>query len=231
MVNTALGPRPARSASGRAMSPSRAALLETLQAQPDPTSLQALVTMTGLHANTVREHLDALIRRGLVTREQAPPSGRGRPGWLYRATHRGGEPERPEYAGLAATLAAVVTRTSPDPARDARAAGADWGRRLAQDAGAPDAPGPEAARRQVGRIFEQMGFEPESEDDGDATTMRLTRCPLLEAAHQNREVVCSVHLGIAEGAMEVYGEDGSGSELVPFAEPGACLLHLRPAPR
>ena len=69
------GPRPARTAGGRLLSPTRAALLETLQAQPEPTSLPALVAVTGLHANTVREHLDGLRRAGLVVRTPAPPSG------------------------------------------------------------------------------------------------------------------------------------------------------------
>jgi predicted ArsR family transcriptional regulator len=40
------------------MSRSRAALLETLQAQPEPTTLSGLVDATGLHPNTLREHLE-----------------------------------------------------------------------------------------------------------------------------------------------------------------------------
>lgn len=218
------GPRPARTPSGRRLSPTRTALLETLQAQPEPTSLPALVAVTGLHANTVREHLDGLLRSGLVSRRSAPPSGRGRPGWLYEATPHSEDDPRPEYAGLAAALAAVIVRTSPTPAEEARRAGVDWGRRLAHDAGAPEEEGAEAARRTVAGIFDDMGFAPEVDDD--ATELRLTRCPLLEAAHQHPEVVCAVHLGITEGALETYGAATDGVELLPFAEPGACVLRL-----
>ncbi|GAA1126225.1 helix-turn-helix transcriptional regulator [Nocardioides aquiterrae] len=218
-----MGPRPARTAGGRLVSPSRAALLETLQAQPEPTSLPALVAATGLHANTVREHLDGLRRSGLVARTPAPPSGRGRPGWLYAATPRSQEDPRPEYAGLAAALAAVIARTSPEPSEEARRAGADWGRRLAHDAGAAEG-GDAGARRQVTGIFEDMGFAPEP--DADDRELRLTRCPLLEAAHQQPDVVCAVHLGIAQGALETYGAPADGVELLPFVEPGACLLRL-----
>lgn len=224
VINSHLGPRPARPGRVRALSPSRARLLELLQDQADPVGLAALVARTGLHGNTVREHLDALTEEGLVERERARPSGRGRPGWLYRATGRSQDDPRPEYAGLAATLASVITRTSPDPTTEARHAGVDWGRRLAEETGAPSGSGAEAARRQVGRILDEMGFEPET--DASATTLRLTRCPLLEAAHQHPEVVCAVHLGIVDGALETYGEDGTRPELLPFAEPGACLLHL-----
>ena len=76
-----------------------------------------------------------------------------------------------------------------------------------------------------GRVVGFYGFEPEA--DATATTVRLTRCPLLEAAHRSPEVVCSVHLGLVSGALEEYGADPEGSDLVPFAEPGACLLHLQ----
>ena len=56
--------------------------------------------------------------------------------------------------------------------------------------------------------------------------VRLTRCPLLEAAHKYPDVVCGVHLGLAQGALEEYGAASDGTDLVPFAEPGACRLRL-----
>ena len=205
------------------MSTSRTRLLETLQAQPEPTTLAALVSASGLHANTVREHLEALERDGLVTREAATPTGRGRPAWLYEATGGTGQSE---YAGLAAALAATLHRTSPDPAADAEVAGAEWGRRLARDHGRPARDSLAAARREVVALLDEVGFAPEP--DARHTVVRLTRCPLLEAAHQHPDVVCGVHLGLVRGALEEYGADAAGTELRPFAEPGACLLRLGP---
>ena len=67
--------------------------------------------------------------------------------------------------------------------------------------------------------------------DARSSVVRLTRCPLLEAAHKYPDVVCGVHLGLAEGALEEYGADPEGTELLPFAEPGACRLHLMRRPR
>ncbi|WP_395656678.1 helix-turn-helix transcriptional regulator [Nocardioides sp.] len=224
-----LGPRPARTPSGRQLSPTRAALLETLQAQPQPTGVPALVAMTGLQANTLREHLDGLRSSGLVTREQAPASGRGRPGWLYSVTHRSYDDPRPEYAGLAATLAAVIARTDPHPEAAAREAGAEWGQRLARESGPPTADGDRAAREKVAEIFDDMGFAPQP--DGEVRELRLTRCPLLQAAHEMPGVVCSVHLGVAQGALEEYHHDAGGLELLPFVEPGACVLRLARAER
>jgi predicted ArsR family transcriptional regulator len=204
------------------MSASRAALLDLLEAQPEPTTLGALVSATGLHANTVREHLEALEREGLVTRTQAAPRGRGRPAWLYQAASPEQAPS--EYAGLASALAASLQRTSAHPEADAVAAGVDWGHQLAAGRGV-EAPSTAAgARRAVVALLDDIGFAPQPNERG--TVVRLTRCPLLEAAHKYPDIVCGVHLGLVRGALEEYGADPEGTDLLPFAEPGACRLHL-----
>ncbi|HEY9562485.1 MAG TPA: helix-turn-helix domain-containing protein [Nocardioides sp.] len=204
------------------MSPSRLGLLEQLRGQPEPTTLAALVRLSGLHTNTVREHLDALVADGLVRRERALPSGRGRPAWLYETT--GEEAATGEYAALASVLAASLAASTEDPARAGTEAGIAWGRRLARDRGAAESSGA-VAREEMVRLLDDLGFAPEA-DAAAPDLMRLTRCPLLEAAHQHPEVVCGVHLGIIEGAYAEHGVRSSGTELVPFAEPGACLLTL-----
>ncbi|NYD40740.1 helix-turn-helix transcriptional regulator [Nocardioides panaciterrulae] len=217
-----LGPRPARPASrpGRTTR-SRTALLELLEAQPEPTTLAALAASTRLHPNTVREHLEGLEAEGFVERHRAAPDGRGRPAWLYAAT---AAPASPEYAGLAVTLASAIHRTSPDPAEDAAVAGAAWGHDLARDHGRPDRTGAVAARREVVALLDEVGFAPEA--DARANQVRLTRCPLLEAAHRHPDVVCNVHLGLVRGALDEYDAPGAEVTLVPFAEPGACRLAM-----
>src|SRR3546814_12013795 len=78
------------------MSPSRLGLLEQLRGQPEPTTLAALVRLSGLHTNTVREPLDALVADGLVRRERALPPGPGRPAWLYWTTGEDAAPRSEE---------------------------------------------------------------------------------------------------------------------------------------
>ena len=209
---------------GRALSASRAAVLEVLIDAGAPATVADLERETTLHGNTLREHLDALVARGHARRVRSVPSGRGRPAWLYEAVEPAGAGGSPEYAGLAATLAAHLHRTSENPQRDAVAAGQDWGHELARKAGAPDGAGPVAARRKVVAILEEVGFAPEADDR--ATTARLTRCPLLETAKAYPDVVCGVHLGIVRGALEEYGADTDRTDLRPFSEPGACRLDL-----
>ena len=181
------------------------------------------MSITGLHGNTVREHLEALVRAGLVRRERAEPNGRGRPAWLYDATS---EESTSEYAGLAAALAASIARTSRHPGEDAAAAGEAWGHELVRDR-AEAAEDPVAARDAVLGLLDDLGFDPR-QDPQAPSRVRLARCPLLAAAHRHPEVVCGVHLGLVRGALEEHGADPAGTDLVPFAEPGACLLVVPP---
>lgn len=214
------GPLPSAPSAG--LSPAVAGVLDQLVHQSEPVTIGALADLTGLHGNTVREHLDTLVDAGFARREQAPSKGRGRPAWLYSAVSEPSTSASPEYAGLAAALAAHINRTSSSPTEDAIAAGTAWGRELAADA-VPSG-STTKARREVVRLLEEIGFAPKA--DARDAVVKLTRCPLLEAAHQHPEIVCGVHLGIVRGALEKHGGDPARSDLVAFAEPGACRLDM-----
>lgn len=208
----------------RGLSASRVAVLDLLHESGGATNLADLSSASGLHPNTLREHLEALVTRGLARRFRAAPSGRGRPAWLYEPTSGETGAAGSEYAGLAATLAAHIHRTSSHPRDDAVSAGGSWGRELARKAGSPDGSHDVDARRQVVRLLDQVGFAPET--NPEATTARLTRCPLLDTAKEFPDVVCGVHLGIVRGALDEYGAESGRTALTPFAEPGACRLEL-----
>jgi predicted ArsR family transcriptional regulator len=202
----------------------------------------ALSALTHQHPNTIREHLDGLVDDRLGVRTRAPAQGRGRPAWLYSAAPEVGPPQGTrEYAGLASALAAHIARTSRQPRADSISAGRDWGRELVRRGvgrvAASQEPVPAittassatAARREVVRMLEELGFAPSP--DARAGVVKLRRCPLLEAAHQYPEVVCGVHLGVVRGALEELGADPDRTEctaLQPFSEPGACRLDLLP---
>jgi predicted ArsR family transcriptional regulator len=185
--------------------------------------MAALSAATGLHPNTLRDHLDALEQAGLVRRHAAAPQGPGRPPSLYE-TVDDTDPSHSEYAGLASVLASTIHRTSNDPPRVATSAGARWGHELAASHGRPEAAGAAGARREVVAVLDEIGFAPEA--DRDSSVVMLTRCPLLDTARRFPDVVCAVHLGIVRGALEEYDADPAAAELFPFSEPGACRLHL-----
>lgn len=224
-----LGPAPVRHDRGEApLSAQRGRILEQLQRAGATSTVGELATQLGLHANTVREHLEALVVRGLASRELAPAAGRGRPAWSYAAAS--GHPESDlrvcDYVGLATALAGQIVGTRTNPEADALAAGEAWGRTLTE--GIP-ASGPAQARRSVIGLLAELGFDPEA--DARATTVRLRRCPLLDAARAHPDVVCPVHLGIVRGALAALGGDPERATLLPFSEPGACRLHLHVSTR
>jgi predicted ArsR family transcriptional regulator len=207
------------------LSSPRGAVLERLQRSPRPLTISDLAGELGVHPNTAREHLDALVGHGLAIRERAPAQGRGRPAWRYAAAADRLEPDIRvrEYAGLAAALAGHLARRASDPAAEGLAAGLEWGRALAGTASPsrrPDA----TPRHRVVELLDELGFAPEA--DAAASTAALRRCPLLDAARAHPQVVCQVHLGIVRGALERLGGDPRPTALLPFAEPGACRLHL-----
>jgi predicted ArsR family transcriptional regulator len=226
------------------LSTARAGILEVLIDQPEPCTVAALAGLTRQHPNTVREHLDGLSDVGLVVRTRAAAEGRGRPPWLYAAADGAGSaPGSREYAALAAALAAHIARTSRQPGSDAIEAGRTWGRELVRQSqsgpsGASEGANPLTAavtssgvaiRRELVNLLDELGFAPST--DARARIVKLHHCPLLEAAHQQPEVVCGVHLGLARGALAELGNDPDQTErtaLQPFSEPGACRLELLP---
>lgn len=224
------GPLPALpEAPPQPLSGARRTVLETLQTYAAPVTLAELGEATALHVNTLREHLEGLEAEGRVRRRRAAPSGRGRPAWLYEAMAEAPHRRAMEHAGLATALAAAIHRTSADPRADAVEAGVGWGRELVSgDVPPGGAESDREGRRRVVGLLDELGFAPEP--DATDTEVRLTRCPLLDAARRYPDVVCGVHLGIVRGALETWDRPTDGVELLAFSEPGACRLRLPSSP-
>ncbi|MFA1701466.1 helix-turn-helix transcriptional regulator [Mycobacterium intracellulare] len=207
-----------------ALSGQRLRVLDYVRAH-SPVRVTDVAGALGLHANTVREHLDAVVTLGLVERSIARTAARGRPATLYRASAADPAVAVRDYAGLATALAGQLARTSAQPERDARAAGVEWGRELIDEfSRSGDDP-----RLSVLEALGRLGFAPDTDPEGqDAReVIALRRCPLLDAARRYPTIVCQVHLGIVEGMLQRLGvTDTPGLDLIPFAEPGACRLFL-----
>lgn len=202
----------------RRLSPSRRAILDLLRDQPEAVPQHAIEQHTGLHGNTIREHLVALIKQGFIRRFPAEAAGRGRPQWLYELVV---DPSRNEHVRLAIALADTIDGSSADPEGDAIRAGESWGASLIDSVGHCDAP----PQERVLELFDELGFGPEP-DRQRPEVVKFHHCPLLGAAVRRPEVVCTVHLGIAKGALEELGHDPSGCQLHQFAEPGACWMEF-----
>ncbi|HET8594728.1 MAG TPA: helix-turn-helix domain-containing protein [Intrasporangium sp.] len=200
------------------LSPQRRRVFDALDAAPRPIAV--LAEALGLHVNTVREHLDGLVASGLALRSQLAPKGRGRPGWGYAVRPGATSPAVGEYATLASVLADHVASQGGDVRGDMRRLGRGWGEALLSGR-APKAD-PEDAEREVVSLLGDLGFDP----DGTPDCLRLRQCPMLAVARERPDVVCSVHHGLVEGALEAAGGDANAVRLEAFAEIGSCRLRL-----
>lgn len=182
-----------------------------------------IAARTGLHHNTVRDHLDALVDLGLVDRVKSAPQGRGRPSWQFKASAAETEPDLRvrEFAALASALSLYLAKTSANPRAEAIEAGKLWGQEVVARRGTNTTSNP---RKTVVEILDNLGFAPEA--NSECTSVALTRCPLLDVATKFPEVVCSAHLGLVKGALESLAGDSSTVELLEFSEPGACRLNM-----
>ncbi len=183
----------------------RYVLYRELAGSPRPLGAPQLAERLGLHANTVRMHLERMREAGLVEVEPVHRGTVGRPQHVY--TLASGAPgldfDPPAHAVLAGLLAAMAERLGGD-GKDAEETGRAWGR--------------EAVRRtRSGTCVDvlvnqltQLGFDPAVERDGASTKVSFLQCPFRDLAEAYPELVCSLHRGICAGAIEQAGAGNGG---------------------
>jgi predicted ArsR family transcriptional regulator len=186
-------------------------------------SIAAIADVLDVHPNTVRFHLDTLLSTGRVEQVASQRKGPGRPALMFRATRRM-DPGGPRHYQLLAEILAAGLAGNQDAAARARAAGREAGLQLEPlpptGAGAPDAD--ESIEHLVG-LLDELGFDPERRGDDE---LGLRNCPFLELAESQREVICPVHLGLMQGALETWAAPVTADRLDAFVEPDLCLVHL-----
>lgn len=193
--------------------------------------VQELAERTGLHVNTVRAHLDRLVADGAVQRHSQPRAVPGRPRLAFTATPRpDAQADSRSYRLLAEMLTGMVTSTVPDARQASVDAGRAWGRYLVERP-APDRSTDEAqAVQALLSTLGEVGFSPElSEHDATRRTVLLRHCPFLEVAEAHRDVVCSMHLGLMQGALAELRAPVTADRLEPLVAPSLCRAHLTDA--
>ncbi|WP_310964570.1 helix-turn-helix transcriptional regulator [Nocardioides terrisoli] len=205
---------------------SRAEVLAALRDAPDALDVQAISRMLDLHANTVRFHLDHLVADELVERSVRTEGRRGRPRATYAAlpTTDIDEDQR-NYRLLAEILAGFVANTHADPSAASRDAGRAWGSYLAEEPPPHRETAAEDAVNQLTALLDDVGFAPRR---SDGNQIRLEHCPFREVAADRPDVVCSVHLGLMQGALEKMRAPMRTGRLLPFVEPSLCIAEIEP---
>lgn len=179
----------------------RYAIYLELARSPRPLSTADVAETLGLHANTVRPHLERMRDVGLLESRPDTRGAVGRPQKLYSisadAPSLGLEP--PVFPMLARMLLsmAVVAGFDGDAALDASR---PEGRRLAHRAGPTSSPIDSTMR-----MLDELGFDPARIDETEAVNVAFTHCPFGELAEAQPEIVCSLHRGLLEGFVDEVG--------------------------
>lgn len=188
---------------------SRVQLLHLLQERGERT-IGELTEATGLHPNTVREHLQRLIESGYVVVGTERRTTRGRPRVLYSAAD-----------GTDAASSPVAERKVRDAARRG-----DLMRRILPSGDGSDAL-PEAAVHQLDALVDDLdgaGFDPVVDTAG--LSIDLTPCRHAEAQASHRATLCTVHLGLMDAVLAQAGGPLRVAGMAPSCDPTRCVVHL-----
>ncbi|MFH5228645.1 helix-turn-helix transcriptional regulator [Antrihabitans spumae] len=201
----------------------REAVLATLREGGAAMPIAAMAKRLDVHPNTVRFHLEVLVANGRAERVEPDQRGPGRPPLLFRAVRRMDPGGSRRYQVLAEILTVSLAGERNAGAK-ARAAGRMWARRVTQPVSSPPNSG-ESVDRLVDLLAE-LGFAPQRQEDDGEQRIGLRHCPFLEVAQGASSLVCSVHLGLMQGALEAWDAPVTVDRLEPFVEPGLCLAHV-----
>ncbi|NYE19363.1 helix-turn-helix domain-containing protein [Microbacterium immunditiarum] len=186
---------------------SRIRLLDAIQSQPG-ILLSELASRTGLHENTVRDHVRVLEDRGLIVSRATPQGTRGRP-------PLGFHPVRDASAN-------PVARSRIERAAEH----GDLLRRLVPCVREL----PAEALHQLDVLYEHLddaGLEPEI--DEASLIVRLRPCPFYPLMDDEDEklVVCAVHQRLADEILHQVPGPLEISAYRPFVTPHECRIELR----
>ncbi|MDQ2650372.1 MAG: helix-turn-helix domain-containing protein [Actinomycetota bacterium] len=201
--------------------PTRHAIFRYIAGAPGPVDIAELTDLLRLNHNAIRQHLAKLVAAGLIIDGTAPRTGRGRPKLVYEVAP--GVESRWGVTGPYERLAALLTeviRSGRTPVEVGREAGAAMRAALS-----PSHDGVEG----VAVTMAKQGFAPVVRRRGTRAKVVLETCPFASTVLVDRETVCQLHLGLAEGL--VTGTDAIVDELVakdPRRAGCAIVMHTEP---
>lgn len=191
---------------------SRLGVLRVLEAAERPQTIADISEATGLHANTIRGHIDALMAAGRVARLAGPRGDRGRPLWLYSA----------QPGDTLSELALVLTEalelaTAPELARTTAES---WAETLPDVARAESV---DAAVDSATEAMTRLGFDAVRNEVGDELSLRA--CPYASLV-RDHPVICDVHAALLSQLLQRTGQPITVTALEVFPKPTVCVARL-----
>jgi len=218
---------------------SRVAVLEVLRSSDGPMDVPAIAELVGLHGNTVRSHLDQLVEAGLVESDVQVRTTPGRPRLLFCAVTAPAAKTEGSYKLLAEILAKGIHDGEPEPGSVAAEAGRRWGHEIELRGGLSAEPIDSVrAVARVVALLGDVGFAPTigevrgpgpGEARDTATVIEVHACPFYDVAREHPDVICAVHLGLIQGALDQMQAPPVALRLEPLVRPDLCLVHISPA--
>lgn len=188
----------------------RYAIYLELARTPRPLTTAEIASSLGLHANTVRPHLERMREIGLVVVEVGGRGDVGRPQHRYStaadAPSLGLEP--PAMPVLARMVLAMAARLEAST-DDAEAVGRTEGATRA----VPFEHAPSTLEALVADL-DRLGFDPlvavgeegMGTTDSAAAVIAFANCPFVELAEEHPELVCGLHRGLIAGFVSQMGD-------------------------
>ena len=198
--------------------PTRHAIFRHVADAHEPVGVAELTERFELNHNAIRQHLSKLVDARLVVEDTVRTAGPGRPRLVYhihpRAQSRWGVAG--PYERLSHLLTEIIA-SGDTPG--------EVGRRASEPYEVASSP-PEDTVADIASAMARQGFDPEIDRYEGGADILLRSCPFQSAALIDSDVVCAVHLGMAQGLAE-KGNTVAVDELVSNDPTQAhCILRL-----
>lgn len=173
--------------------PTRHAIFRHIAEAGRPVAIADLTERFPFNHNAIRQHLGKLVAAGLVVETTARADGPGRPRLVYAVdpAAEGRWGTTGPYERLSRLLVEII-RTGRSPE--------EVGRRATRELPAAAPSGDLVA--DMSAAMARQGFEPEVRAVPGGVEIVLHTCPFETAAQADRDTICALHLGIAEGLAD-----------------------------
>jgi predicted ArsR family transcriptional regulator len=169
--------------------PTRLSILRHL-GEAGPSTLVQIVSGTGAHPNTVRHHVAALQKAGVLEPAEPDRPARGRPRNRFQLRGSWTLPST-DFRGLAEVLAQLVRLLEPSPAM-IRKIGHAWGRYFR------GRPGERKLEKELPPVLERLGFLAQV----DGREIRVSGCPCPLVLPEDPAIVCKLMTAVVEGYLQ-----------------------------
>ncbi|MDO5747252.1 MAG: hypothetical protein Q4P66_06310 [Actinomycetaceae bacterium] len=216
------------------LSPAQHTMLQTVSRLDSEVTVNEVAHTLGIHPNSARETLDALVGLKLLIRRQKPRAGRGRPAWVYEAVVPESVTQFHEHvADLMVATAQTLLNTHDDYVDIANVLGKQWALQYMKRAHIPDhSHFPQLnAESDISlyvskiRLFlTAQGFH--AKPCEDPTQFTLHTLPYTSHEEGVHEIICTMHAAMINQIVSRLSANQLQADIVPGAEETQAIVTI-----